>query len=110
MVRQFSWLVPILPLSAFFLIVFFGKKLPGKGAEIGIAFTGAAFLLGILCFREATTAHDIVEKSLTWIRFGGFNLQLGIRVDSLASMMFCVVGLVSLLMQIYSLGYMKGDV
>src|SRR5205823_5100766 len=97
-------------LSAFFLTVFLGKKLPGKGAEIGIAFTGAAFVLGLLCFREATTQHNTVEHALTWIRFGGFSLQLGMRVDSLASMMFVVVGLVSLLMQIYSLGYMKGDI
>jgi len=109
-IRQLAWLVPVLPLSAFFLIVFVGKKLPGKGAEIGITFTGIAFVLGLLCFREATTQHNIVERSLTWIRFGGFSLQLGIRVDSLASMMFVVVGLVSVLMQIYSLGYMKGDV
>src|SRR4051812_30838875 len=100
MVRQYAWLVPILPISAFFLIVFIGKKLPGKGAELGILFTGAAFLLGIVCFEEAITKHGIVERSLTWIRFGGFSLQLGIRVDSLAAMMFVVVGLVSLLMQI----------
>ncbi len=109
-IRQLAWLVPVLPISAFFLIVFFGKKLPGKGAEIGIAFTGATFLLGILCFVEAISKHNIVEKSMTWIRFGGFTLQFGMRVDTLASMMFCVVGLVSLLMQIYSLGYMHGDI
>ena len=46
----------------------------------------AAFLLGILCFREAITVHGIVEKSLHWITFGGFSLELGIRVDGLASM------------------------
>jgi NADH-quinone oxidoreductase subunit L len=108
--RQVAWLVPALPLSAFFLIVFFGKKMPGKGAEIGITFTGATLLLGISCFAEAIAKHDVVERSLTWIRFGGLSLQLGMRVDALASMMFCVVGLVSVLMQIYSLGYMHGDV
>ena len=43
-------------------------------------------------------------------RSARFDLELGIRVDTLASMMFVVVCLVSLLMQIYSLGYMKGDV
>jgi NADH-quinone oxidoreductase subunit L len=109
-IRSIAWLVPVLPISAFFLIVFLGKKLPGKGAEIGITFTGIAWIIGLLCFKDAIAQHNIVEKSLTWARFGGFNLQLGIRVDTLASMMFVVVGLVSVLMQIYSLGYMKGDI
>ena len=109
-IRELAWLIPVLPISAFFIIVFIGKKLPGKGAEIGITFTGAAWVLGLLCFQDAIARHGIVERSLTWIRFGGFSLQLGIRVDGLASMMFVVVGLVSVLMQIYSLGYMKGDV
>ncbi len=109
-IREMAWLIPLLPLSAFFLIVFFGKRTPGKGADIGILATGSAFALGLLCFFEAITKGGIVEKSLRWISFGSFDLELGIRVDSLAAMMFVVVCLVSLLMQIYSLGYMKGDV
>ncbi len=110
MIRNYAWLVPVLPISAFFLIVFIGKRLPGKGAEIGILFTGLTLLLGILNFVEAANHHEAVEKALHWISIGGFNLELGIRVDGLAAMMFVVVGTVSLLMQIYSLGYMKGDV
>jgi NADH-quinone oxidoreductase subunit L len=107
--RDIAWLVPVLPIAAFFVIVFLGKKTPGKGAPIGIAATGASFVIGILAFFEAISAGDIVEKSITWISFGGLELELGMRVDSLASMMFVVVGLVSLLMQVYSLGYMHGD-
>jgi NADH-quinone oxidoreductase subunit L len=109
-VRTIAWLIPALPLSAFFLIVFFGKRMAGKGAEIGITATGIAFVLGLLSFIQATNKHDIVERAFTWIRFGGLHLELGIRVDSLAAMMFVVVGLVSLLVQIYSLGYMHGDI
>jgi NADH-quinone oxidoreductase subunit L len=109
-IRHLAWLVPVLPISAFFAIVFFGKRTPGKGAPIGIIATGSAFVLGLLCFFEAITKHDIVERSIRWISFGSIDLELGIRVDSLASMMFVVVCLVSLLMQIYSLGYMKGDI
>ncbi len=109
-IREMAWLIPLLPLSAFFLIVFFGKKTPGKGADIGILATGSAFALGVLCFFDATSKGGIVEKSLTWISFGSLELELGIRVDALAAMMFVVVCLVSLLMQVYSLGYMKGDV
>ncbi len=109
-IRELAWLVPILPISAFFLIVFFGKKTPGKGAYIGLLFTGAAFVIGLLSFIEATNQKDIVEKSFTWLSFGDLHLEIGMRVDALASMMFVVVCLVSVLMQVYSIGYMHGDV
>ena len=33
---DFAWLIPSLPAVAFFLILFFGKRMPRKGAEIGI--------------------------------------------------------------------------
>ena len=109
-IREMAWLVPLLPISAFFLIVFFGKKTPGKGAPIGIIAVGTAFVIGVLSFVEAISNHDVVEKSFTWFAFGPLHLELGIRVDTLAAMMFVVVCLVSLLMQIYSIGYMHGDV
>jgi NADH-quinone oxidoreductase subunit L len=45
---QNAWLVPALPAASFVLILFFGKRLPFKGAEIGIAAVGAAFVLAVL--------------------------------------------------------------
>jgi len=109
-IREIAWLVAVLPLSAFFLIVFFGKRTPGAGAPIGILATGSAFLIGLGSFADAISRGGIVERSITWISFPSFHLELGIRVDGLASMMFVVVCLVSLLVQIYSLGYMHGDI
>jgi hypothetical protein len=62
-IRELAWLVPLLPISAFFLIVFFGKKTPGKGAPIGIIAVGSALAVGLLSFFEAITKHDVVETS-----------------------------------------------
>lgn len=42
------WLIPALPAGSFLLILFFGKRLPYKGAEIGVAAVGAAFILALL--------------------------------------------------------------
>ena len=43
-----AWLIPALPAASFLLILFFGKRLPFKGAEIGITAVGAAFVLAVL--------------------------------------------------------------
>ena len=40
-----AWIIPALPVLSFFLILFFGRRLPGKGHEIGLAAVGAAFVL-----------------------------------------------------------------
>ncbi|MEM9135229.1 MAG: hypothetical protein AAGE88_22990, partial [Actinomycetota bacterium] len=42
------WLIPALPATSFLLILFFGKRLPFKGAEIGITSVVAAFVLAVL--------------------------------------------------------------
>ena len=45
---QNVWLIPALPAASFLLILFFGKRLPYKGAEIGLTAVGAAFVLAML--------------------------------------------------------------
>ena len=42
------WLIPLLPAISFVLILFFGKRMPKGGSEIGIAFVGAAFALAVV--------------------------------------------------------------
>ena len=42
-----AWLIPAIPVLSFWLILFFGKKLPRKGSEIGIAALAIAFAEGL---------------------------------------------------------------
>ncbi|HEX5366903.1 MAG TPA: NADH-quinone oxidoreductase subunit L [Acidimicrobiales bacterium] len=42
-----AWIIPLVPAASFFLILFFGKRLPRKGSEVGIAAVAVAFVLAI---------------------------------------------------------------
>jgi NADH-quinone oxidoreductase subunit L len=42
-----AWLIPVIPGAAFFVIILFGKRLPMKGSEVGIASMAASLVLAI---------------------------------------------------------------
>jgi NADH-quinone oxidoreductase subunit L len=63
-VLEYAWIIPLLPAASFFLILLFGKRLPFKGSELGIAAVGAAFVLALVVntqwfdhVNEAEQAH-----------------------------------------------------
>jgi NADH-quinone oxidoreductase subunit L len=43
-----AWIIPLIPAASFFLILLFGKRLPRKGSELGIAAVGLAFVLAVV--------------------------------------------------------------
>jgi NADH-quinone oxidoreductase subunit L len=47
-VLENAWIIPLIPAASFFLILFFGKRLPRKGSELGIAAVGLAFVLAVV--------------------------------------------------------------
>jgi len=106
---ELAWIVALLPFLAFFLIVGFGKKLPGKGAELGIIAVGAGWLMSVAILWHFVTGGGPTESTIRWFEVGNFELELGQAVDGLTAVMLVVVTSVSLCVQIYSLGYMHGD-
>ncbi len=107
---KYAWIIPSLPLISFFLIVFFGKRLPAKGAELGITAVAASFIISVICFTQiGTAAKEPVIRSVFLFRSGSFMVDIGENVDGLAVVMFFVVTLVSLCVQVYSTSYMHGD-
>jgi NADH-quinone oxidoreductase subunit L len=108
-VIRYAWIIPSLPAAAAFVIVFFGKRMPGKGAEVGIVATAASLLLSIIVLVQVARGTNAYHASVTYFDLGSFKLEIGETVDGLASVFFFVVCLISLCSQVYSLGYMKGD-
>jgi NADH-quinone oxidoreductase subunit L len=107
---EFMWLVPLLPFIAFGIILFFGKRMPDRGSGIGIAALVIAFALSLAGFIELASGADEIEKSWIWFELeGGLQLEFGMNYDFLAAVLFIVVTSVSLLVHIYSTGYMHDD-
>ena len=113
---QLIWLIFLLPLFSFlivslFLRPFFNHK-PQLGGYVAIAAIFSSFLLSIWVLMGvlAAPSHELPVPDVNWVIIeGGVTIHLGLLVDSLTAVMLIVVTLVSLMVQIYSQGYMHGD-
>ncbi len=107
---SYAWLVPALPLAAAAVGFFFGRRLPGGAAAPALLGTGAALVVaaGVLASVAGNPA-DVHQSSVLWTPTGGITLYLGTRVDGLSAVVGVMVGVVALLVQLYSTAYMSGD-
>jgi proton-translocating NADH-quinone oxidoreductase chain L len=119
---NYIWLVPIYPLLAFFTIVLvrafgrnqglFAKKEIATGLTIFATFLGLLHtLFSALPWLFTQSGHDVqaIERNISWLQTGDFRLSIGYLLDSMSVMMLFVVTFISLLIQIYTHGYMKHD-
>ncbi len=113
-----AWLVPVVPMIGFALIVLFGKRLPKKGSELGVlsifvslVLAGGAAWQWIQRVSAAGEEQFIspVVRTWTWWQAGGVKFTIGQHVDGLTVVVLFVVALISTLIQIYSLEYLRGD-
>ncbi len=107
-----AWLIPLVPAVSFLVILLFGKRLPGKGAPVGILAVGASFVLSLVTAAQWLGLHEpreAVTRHLTWFEMGGVEVGAGTHVDGLTVMMLIVVTFISLMVHVYSTGYMDGD-
>ena len=112
-----AWLIPVIPGVAFALIILIGKRLPWQGSELGVASMAAATVLSVgtaiqWIQRSDDAGEAFVEpvvRSWTWWQNAGVELTIGEYIDGLSVMALFVVAFISLLVQIYSLEYVRGD-
>ena len=112
-------LIPLLPLLSFVFITFFGKKyLPTASGIIATVFLGASALLSALVAYDYFFVvgmvngvyQTIIPLKLVWLSFSPtLSIDMGIILDPISVMMLVVVTFISLMVHVYSLGYMKGE-
>ena len=108
--------VPMAPLAGAVLAGIFGTKFGGNW--IGRRLSHSLTILGVLIafILSAMTLKSVAldgarfnETLYTWMVVGDMKMQIGFLVDGLTAMMMCVVTFVSLMVHIYTIGYMEED-
>ncbi len=109
----------MLPLAGFIMLGLFGRRYFTKtSGVIGTALLLVSTLLALHTaysyFFEYGKVNGVYQKLVplkyTWLQFSeGVSIDMGIIIDPISVMMLIVVSFISLMVHIYSLGYMKGD-
>jgi NADH-quinone oxidoreductase subunit L len=102
--------IPLLPLFAAIIIGLFGKLLPRYFAHtLTILGVGASFGLSVYVLQHAMVNPPYNEMLYSWLKTGNYSFQVGFLIDRLSAMMMVVVTFVSLMVHVYTIGYMAED-
>ncbi|MBI4187410.1 MAG: NADH-quinone oxidoreductase subunit L [Chloroflexi bacterium] len=115
MAPELIWLIFFLPLASFVVISFvfkpFLKDKPRISGYSTIAAISGSLVLSVLVLLSVIAApeHELLMPDINWVIVDGVVIHLGLMVDSLTAVMLLVITVVSLMVQVYSQGYMHGD-
>ncbi|MEP6710973.1 MAG: NADH-quinone oxidoreductase subunit L [Ferruginibacter sp.] len=113
-----AW-IPLLPLASFVLLGLFGRKYLKRSS----GFIGTIVLFTITVLSLVTAYNyffvdgkvngiyqSIIPLQFTWLQFSeNVSIDMGIILDPISVMMLVIVSFISLMVHIFSLGYMKGE-
>ena len=111
---DYIWLVPLFSLIAFLIISTGNMFVLHRNSRISAYLTlSSSFLglvFGVLAFIYCYISENIwFERTFSWISVDALSFDFGFMVDNLSATMVVMVCFISLLVQIFSMGYMKED-
>jgi NADH-quinone oxidoreductase subunit L len=102
--------VPLAPLAGAILAGLFGRQIGRAGAHwatiLGVA---VAFVASCAVFGRVLNGETLNQSVYTWLTSGDIRLEIGFLVDRLTALMMVVVTFVSLMVHVYTIGYMADD-
>lgn len=104
-------LIVFLPLFGFFYTGILGQALDHRFSQAltcGLIALSTVFSL-ILFAKIGLQSEPLVIPFFNWIHVDSFKVTWGLQIDSLSLVMMIIVTFISLLVHVYSVGYMKGD-
>jgi NADH-quinone oxidoreductase subunit L len=109
------WLIFLMPVFSLVIIAFvlrpFFKGHPKVCGYVTIGAICISFIISVWVLVAVMGApnHRLEIPDFQWLIIGDLNIRIGLLIDQLTAVMVVVVSLVSLMVQIYSQGYMHGD-
>ncbi len=102
--------VPLAPLAGSIVAGMAGRAVGRRGAHV-ITILGVliSFIISALVLRDVIAGARFNETIYEWMVLGDLKMEVGFLVDGLTAMMMCVVTFVSLMVHIYTIGYMHED-
>ncbi|WP_341312744.1 NADH-quinone oxidoreductase subunit L [Paraburkholderia sp. IMGN_8] len=102
--------IPLAPLAGSLIAGLFGKAVGRAGAHtVTILGVAISFILSAIVFFQVMHGASFNATVYEWMAIGKTKFEVGFLVDSLTAMMMCVVSFVSLMVHIYTVGYMADD-
>ena len=104
-------IIALAPLAGALVAGLAGKAIGRRGAHsvtilgVLVSFLGSAAVLNDVANHDARFNATVYE----WMVVGGLKMEIGFLIDGLSAMMMCVVTFVSLMVHIYTIGYMADD-
>src|SRR5262244_3628763 len=107
---QLALIVPLAPLAGAIVAGLFGKQVGRAGAHwVTIVGVAVSFAVSCVVFSRALDGQVFNGSVYTWLVSGGTRFEIGFLIDRLTALMMVVVTFVSLMVHVYTVGYMADD-
>ena len=113
---EIAWLIPVFPLIGAVIsglsLISINKKINNSRRIVAVSllsFVGVSAAISYKALYEQITGYQTVEKLFVWASAGDFQIPMGFVLDPLGSVMLALVTTITLLVMIYSHGYMAHD-
>jgi len=108
--QQLYLLVPTVPLVASIVVGLWGRHLPRAAAHwITTLAVAVSFVASAVIYRDVMAGNTFNGDVYTWAVTGGVKMAIGFLIDPLTAIMLIVVTFVSLMVHVYTIGYMADD-
>ena len=109
---EHAWMLAAVPAIAFLALAALGRRLPRQGDWLAVlaAASGFGLFFAVLAsFLGRGEGAWPVLNAIEWTAIGDFRLSMGIAVDQITIVMLAVVTTVAFMVNVFSVGYMKGE-
>ncbi len=109
-IKTLYLIVPLAPLVGAIIAGLFGKQIGRVGAHtVTILGVAISLLASLAVFQDVQAGNTFNGTLYTWLTSGDLTLEIGFLIDRLTAVMMLVVTFVSLMVHIYTIGYMADD-